>query len=505
MMRLRFAHIEEPKLQFGEYFEHEDTKTGLSEFGPFGINVPGLHTSEIRLGFIGTGETISDAQEWIEKCSGYIESENLKIIKEMTQTNEDSLFGEEFDFDAPEIRRLDKILNRDFIGFNKDTPFQCSFQVNPRWERIINHRELQAILNIKDKEERITELVNLIGAQLASLTQTDPTPDIIMIALTKEIEELADTVKISGNFYLNLRRAIKARAMNQANPIPVQIIRRRTVEGTGGVQEPALRAWNFCTAQYYKAGGIPWIPTTLEKNTCYIGISFYVAQDIDDRLTMRSSIAQAFDFLGQGLVLRGEPFEWDVDKLGKSPHLTRDAAKKLISSTLEEYARVIGTTPSRVVIHKTSKFWGSDRGDYDETSGFYDGIDAVTRYCDTDFITLMQTGTRIFREGTYPPLRGTYFCVEDSEHFLYTMGFVPYLETYPRTYVPTPWQITQHIGGSSPKDLFREVLTLTKMNVNNCNFADGAPITISFSRKVGEIMKHISPEEQVQSSYRFYM
>ena len=85
------------------------------------------------------------------------------------------------------------------------------------------------------------------------------------------------------------------------------------------------------------------------------------------------------------------------------------------------------------------------------------------------------------------------------------MGFVPYLETYPGSYVPEPWQVTQHVGGSSPKDLLREVLSLTKMNVNNCNFADGTPITISFSRKVGEIMKHIGKDEIVQSSYRFYM
>jgi len=85
------------------------------------------------------------------------------------------------------------------------------------------------------------------------------------------------------------------------------------------------------------------------------------------------------------------------------------------------------------------------------------------------------------------------------------MGFVPYLETYPRTYVPEPWQIVQHIGGSSPKELCREILTLTKMYVNNCDFADGSPITISFSEKVGEIMKHVSDGEKIQSSYRFYM
>jgi hypothetical protein len=43
------------------------------------------------------------------------------------------------------------------------------------------------------------------------------------------------------------------------------------------------------------------------------------------------------------------------------------------------------------------------------------------------------------------------------------------------------------------------------MNVNNCSFADGTPITLSFSEKIGEIMKHVSDDDIVQTSYRFYM
>ena len=77
---------------------------------------------------------------------------------------------------------------------------------------------------------------------------------------------------------------------------------------------------------------------------------------------MRSSVAQAFDYLGQGLVLRGDPFEWDEEKLGRTPHLTREAARKLIRDTLNEYVRVNGSPPTRVVIHKKSEYWGADHG-----------------------------------------------------------------------------------------------------------------------------------------------
>ena len=288
--------------------------------------------------------------------------------------------------------------------------------------------------------------------------------------------------------------------------IPIQLLQRRTVTGKGSeLQEKATRAWNFCTAQYYKAEGIPWRPITLERDVCFIGISFYVARDVDEKLTMRSSVAQAFDYMGQGLVLRGEPFEWNEDKLGLSPHLTRSAARKLIRDTLQEYMNVGDMPPRRVVIHKTSEYWGREHPEHNELEGFLEGIQEVFPRSDSDLVTLRQMGVRLFREGSYPPLRGTYFSLEDDQHFLFTMGYIPYLETYPGSYVPEPWQIAEHHGSSAPKALLREVLALTKMNVNNCAFADGTLITLSFSQKIGEIMKHIPEGGKVQPKYKFYM
>jgi hypothetical protein len=501
-MSFKLDYLAEPKLQFGQYFEHEDTKTGLAEFGPFGKNIEGLHPSEIKLGFIGTGETISGAKEWIEQCQRAIESENSKTIKR-SKIDASSMFNDD-DKEDPKQIRLEKILNRDFVGFNQESKFECSFQMNERWDKRILPKELNSIMEIKDKEERIWELVDLFDSQIESLAKTGPSPKIIILALTPEIIEEAHAVQISGNFYLNFRRAIKARAMKWG--IPIQLLQRRTVEGTGGsLQEVATRAWNFCTAQYYKADGIPWRPVTLEKDVCFIGISFYVAKDINEKLTMRSSVAQAFDYLGQGLVLRGDPFKWDAEKLGRSPHLSQAASRKLIKQTLEEYIKVGGIPPRRVVIHKTSEYWGKEHEQHNELDGFYEGIEDVFPRCETDFVALRQTGLRLFREGRYPPLRGTYLSIENSQHFLYTMGFIPYLETYPGSYVPEPWQITEHHGGSAPKDIFREILALTKMNVNNCSFADGTPITISFSQMIGEIMKHIPKGGEVQPKYQFYM
>ena len=513
-MRFNVEYLPEPKLQFGQYFEHEDTKTGLAEFGPFGKNVGGLHPSEIRLGFVGTRETILGVREWVEECGSPIESENVRVIESRTNDADPSgLFSDQApDGDAEQddsFVRVYKILNRDFCGFSRESPFASCFQLNSRWEKVLQPEEIKGVLEIEDKRRRIEELVNLWDEQIRSLAQTKPSPDIVILALTPEMVEQAHAVRVTGNFFYNFRRAIKARAMKWG--LPIQLVQRATILGKksagrkGPLQEKATRAWNFCTALYYKADGIPWRPLSFEQDTCFVGIDFYVARELKGRLTMRSSVAQAFDYLGQGLVLRGDPFEWHEDQDGRSPHLTREGARKLIRATLDEYVRVRGNPPKRVVIHKSSRFWGSDHGKYNERDGLIEGIREVFPRIEADLVTLSQGGVKLFREGMYPPLRGTYFRVEEDHHFLYSMGFIPYLQTYPGSYVPDPWQIVERHGGTAPKDLFREVLELTKMNVNNCSFADGVPITLAFSHKVGEIMKHIPEGEAVQTGYKFYM
>lgn len=500
-MSLTIEYLPEPHLQFGSNFEHPDAKTGLAEFGPFGKNLDGVHPSEIRVGFVGTPESITTAKLWLEECARPIASQNIQVERRR-QGAEQDMFGA----DLPQrqaLVRLDKILNRDFVGFNLESPFACRFQINERWDRELHHREVERLLADADEARRISSLVDLIDSEVQSIATTAPAPDVIVVALTTEMMERASVVRLTGNIYLNLRRAIKARAMQWG--VPIQIVRQDTAAGTrANMQEKATRAWNFCTAMYYKKDGIPWRPLALQRDTCYVGVSFYIAQDLTDTITMRSSVVQAFDHLGQGLVLRGDPFEWDTQKSGRAPHLTQAAARKLIAETLRAYTQINKTPPRRVVIHKTSIFWGAEHDEYNEREGFFEGIEDIFPRIDSDLVSLRQTGVYLFREGIYPPLRGTYVTVGDA-HFLYTMGYIPYLETYPGSYVPEPWQLVDHHGGTAPRDLFREILALTKMNVNNCTFADGAPITLLFAKRVGDIMKHIPEHGVVRPQYKFYM
>jgi hypothetical protein len=78
------------------------------------------------------------------------------------------------------------------------------------------------------------------------------------------------------------------------------------------------------------------------------------------------------------------------------------------------------------------------------------------------------------------------------------MGYNLYLAVCPlRRSRPLP--IVEKRGGSAEKELRREVLQPATMNVNNGSLADGTPVTLSFSGKVGEIRKHVPEDRDAES------
>jgi argonaute-like protein implicated in RNA metabolism and viral defense len=122
-----------------------------------------------------------------------------------------------------------------------------------------------------------------------------------------------------------------------------------------------------------------------------------------------------------------------------------------------------------------------------------------------DFVNVQPSPLRLYREGRYPPYRGTALELEPERHLLYSRGSVEYYGTYPGQYVPQPIEVRRARGDSSVQQLTEEVLALTKMNWNNTRFDGKMPITIECARKVGEIMRHVDPDETPDVSYRYYM
>jgi len=84
---------------------------------------------------------------------------------------------------------------------------------------------------------------------------------------------------------------------------------------------------------------------------------------------------------------------------------------------------------------------------------------------------------RLFRDGVYPPLRGTAMRLDEEQTILCTRGSVDFFRTYPGMCVPNPLML--HAQRRDTPDwnlLVKETLALTKMNWNGTQFDGALPI-----------------------------
>lgn len=297
---------------------------------------------------------------------------------------------------------------------------------------------------------------------------------------------------------------LKAKGMSIGRPLQVTRpgtlggdVQRYRQDGTANadMQDEATRAWNFFTAIYYKAGGTPWrlIRESTDLTTCYVGVSFFESKD---KSALQTSVAQVFNERGDGVVVRGEPAVLDKDD--RTPHLAQADATTLLQRALSVYQREHLTTPARMVCHKSSYFSEA------EAAGFREAAQQE-RIHSIDLVSIRKSGARLFRQGAYPPLRGTYLDLDDTESLLYTNGSVDFYRSYPELYVPRALSLQWDKVEQSRRTLLREVLALTKMNWNTTVFASGEPITLGASRVVGNIMRHVGETDRFQEAYSYYM
>ena len=501
-------HIPEPSLIFGDGQTHIDPKLGLTLYGP-------LRTSEgkltsplsINVGIIGSGKTVGLAKHFLHRLSNKIEGENK-----------------------------DPFQHPSFPGFKQ--AFGCELIVPDATISIISQKKINDLFKYTVFEDKVVYAVDLFIEQIESLREVIPKPDVVLCALPQEIvdycvvkrkkggEIVKRTTKKESKFidklkYLkdnnqtffgnfeeevdrileqkisasNFWRSLKAQAMKY--DMPTQIVWPATLTPSNELkvrrrQEDSSTAWNLAVALYYKGSGFPWTMTRMRKDTCYVGISFF--KDPISRNKMRTSIAQIFTYTGEGLILRGDEFEWDT-KNGRAPHLDEKSAESLLVSAIELYEKRMGEKPLRVVVHKSSKYWEGEK------KGFEKALETINQH---DLVAFGKRGIRFFRYGQYPPLRGTVIKTSDNSFLLYTRGYIPYLRTYPGAHVPLPLDITELYGDSDPQTVLSEILALSKMNWNSAEFSLAQPITILFSKRVGEVMANID-EKNLKHEYLYYM
>lgn len=488
---MKIGFFEEPELEFG-LGRHIDIRHGIMNLGPVDFNSP-LAPKEIHVGIVGSSETVEGVHGWLEKCRSGIPAK---------KSQKPNLFPR-------------------FPGFAPEVGYRSALVMDSTLDRTVRQVDLDALTKIGSANDVIREATELFVDELRYIAEKAKAR-VLFCALPQTLLEhiaalsanapggtqtASDEEADSGvqENLLNLHHMLKARAMSLNTP--VQVIVPPTYDETKKrrgqslrdletrTQDEATRAWNLHTALYYKAGGVPWrMPRNPSDFTnCYVGISFYRTLD---NATIQTSIAQVFNERGEGMVVRGGQAR--VSKQDRQVHLATATAQELLESALAQYHKEHKTSPARLVVHKSSTY------NQDEIEGFT----AATKLYHiemVDMVSVDRSLIRLFREGIYPPLRGTFMSLDTTSHILYTRGSVDFFATYPGLYVPRSLFFRCECAEQTPAFLGREILTLTKMNWNNTQFDGSLPITLRASRQVGNILKYIDDRDPVAPYYRYYM
>jgi hypothetical protein len=489
---MKFTFFHEPELEFGGGGTHIDIRYGIAKNGPLDIGEATAPTS-LRVGFVGTDETIATLREWLEKCRDGVTAKQSKL---------GNLFPA-------------------FPGFSDASPFRSSLVFHDRWCSAIRQREIDGFLSHCQSPDAIREAAGLFVEHARGITENSgpmvilcvPPKDLLAAVddpvadkpdvLDQELDEGSETARSAFRCSPAFRDVLKADAMSLG--VPLQMVRPSTYTGqrarknnrrssSAPLQDEATRAWNLHTALYYKAGGVPWrlLRSSTDLATCFVGISFYKSLDGDKLLT---SVAQVFNERGEGVIVKGAQAQLSKDD--RQPHLSSENAQLLLKNAIEVYRKEHRTSPARLVVHKTSKM----------TDGEVEGFQAAADEQNIDVVELANVRrslTRLFRAGSYPPLRGSFLKLADTTGLLYLRGSVQFFETYPGMYVPRPFEFSLARTETAVEQLAREILALSKLNWNNTQFDGGEPITVRAARRVGDILKCVVDGGVVQPSFRFY-
>ena len=473
---MKLQIVEEPDLAIHQNKLHIDIRAGLSTFGAFDKGSDAVPIP-IRIGVIGTTATVDGVRDWLEHCKNGVSSDEQKLTA----------------------------LRPDFPGMTSQV-FGTSLELSDAATRTITRHEqprLRDLIRFIDHARDLAEKSGLHVLVVAPPQEVFALGDMPRSPTVDppidETQEPAPEQEAAPPSTLNFHDLFKAQAIELR--LPCQLSRPDTY-GTAAVsrtrgrrlQDKATTAWNFHTALYYKAGGVPWrlARQSAVLTTCYVGVSFFRSVAGDRLMT---GVAQVFDERGEGLIVQGGSASYDKDD--RTPHLSKADAQELLANGLATYRREHKTMPARVVMHKTSYF------NADEKKGFKLAAE-IEKLEVLDLVSVRRSGARVLRVGDSPMVRGTAMLFDGGSGIVYLKGTVPYFRVYPGAYIPRALEFVCEDGESSASEIARELVGLSKLNFNNTQFDSGDPITVRAARRVGDILKHVAAGKKINSRFRYF-
>lgn len=490
MTKPLLQHIEEPRLGFRYSQELEHPKDGLFLFGPLHDNA---NPAEMRIGVVGTPEGLNHFRKWAKSIRGYIPIPP----------------GE---FDKPH--------HASWPGF--ETVFCAQWPEDPLVELTVSAEAVHNSIRITNRHEAIDRTVNLFEEPIRKhLRQNEAPPTMWFVVIPEEVHRygrpkslVPKEERIQGNqsltprigrkilrkgwlfeedrkaaeiyrYEINFHHQMKARLLDQKAVL--QIVRETTLAPdqfiengypVRKIQDPATVAWNLCTTAFFKASGKPWKLASVRSGVCYVGL-VYKRNSTEPDAGNACCGAQMFLDSGDGIVFRGAIGPWYSGTL-KEYHLNKEKASELMHLVVGAYRDIHGKPPKELFIH------GKTRFNDDEWEGFQCVVPKETNLVGVRIRP--NSELKLYRPGKMPVLRGTAYLSTKRKGYLWTKGFVPRLGTYPGWDVPNPLLIEIHRGEADLGRVMADVMGLTKLNFNACQFADGQPVTLKFADAVGEIL-----------------
>jgi hypothetical protein len=481
--QLSSFYVPEPYLIFGNKARFKDPKAGLFLFGPYGqYGDASAVKITANAAIIGTSKSIGNILDFFDFLHNRIPATSVGGV--------------------------------DFPGLGLDGRLRFDVHFDEQWQETIDKTDVDECESKDKRTDKALNLLSLIDDKLASLHQKQPNPDVVFITLPTELHKMCI---LPGQIGLKITLANRRfgstpseeqmkgdydfhniiKVMGMKHRLPTQFVLPTTLDLDRKlfIQDLATRAWNLSVAAYYKSKGVPWKLAELETGTCYAGVSFYRECSSEGKQSMRASVAQVFLATGETLILRGDPFEWP--EYDTRPHLNIKQAQALRDQIVNAYNKTHKEPPERLVLHKSTEFLP------DEVKGFMDPNNTIKHI---DLLTLTQSPIYWYRDGGYPIVRGNVIKVSGSEFFVFTLGYIPQLQTFPKPGIPVPVRVRAANLDSPERKMCKEILSLTRLNWNNADFCDQMPITISASDRIGDILSEARIRDiEVSTEYKYYM
>lgn len=338
---IKIKCLPEPELQFSNGRRDLDPRRALTANGP--ADHRGLRS--IRLGLIGLSDEIGAARAWIKSMASFKAARERNARRFRDWPGSAKALGAQFEIDPQFVRTLDKSQHdRLFRDHMRADDFDALVELyeGPISSMFGDIRPDCIVVCIPDAlgDLRVQnpELSARERKALEILKQEEESLQGDLFAPTEEELAEAEALRTTAEdlLFRSFYRALKAKVHKYENAVPIQVLRRGTIdrpEDTGHSQ--ATRAWNFATALYYKAGGLPWRPADLPDGVCFIGISFHHLKKRGGHLVY-ASVAQAFSSDHEPFCLKGAHIDHD-QRRDRQPYLNKAQAFAMMRDILHGY------------------------------------------------------------------------------------------------------------------------------------------------------------------------